>query len=177
VTSMELFLFSLFGGMAVVSALGVVLLRDPVKGAMSLIGTFFGLACLFLIQRAELLAVLEVLVYAGAIMVLFVFVIMLVQDKDQPIVNITLRQRVLVPVKIAAVAIMAFAMLGIVDRARLPNGSVADGSEFGGAKAIGRLFLTDHLFHFELSSVLLLVGIVGAVVLSHQVKTSRGSKT
>lgn len=163
--SAEVFLFSLFAMMSVISAGGMVLIRDPVKSAMSLIVCFFSLACLYLLQRAELIAVLEVLVYAGAVMVLFVFVIMLVENKNDAIVAHALSQRIAVPVKFLAVALVAASLgflihrTGNVEVAKLPE-------DFGSVKAIGRVFMKDYLFHFEFTSVLLLAGIVGAVTLS-----------
>lgn len=170
----EILLFALFAVVSVISAVGVVVIRDPVKGAMSLIACFFSLACLFLLQAAELIAVLEVLVYAGAIMVLFVFVIMLVEQKDAPIVGSALVNKVAAPVKVAAALAVAYAVVSLVKRsgpalagsAELPEG-------FGSVATIGRAFFMEgFLFHFELTSLLLLVGIVGAVIVS-----KRGKRT
>ena len=161
----EVFLFSLFGISSIVSAGGVVLIRDPVKAAMSLVVCFFSIACLFMLQRAELIAVLEVLVYAGAIMVLFVFVIMLVENKNDAIVAQQLSQRVAVPVKFLAVALVAASLGFLIHRTGNPR-MAALPAGFGTVKAIGRVFLTDYLFHFEFTSILLLAGIVGAVIVS-----------
>ncbi len=163
--TVEILLFALFSVVCLTSAVGVVLIRDPVKGAMSLIVCFFCLACLFLLQRAELLAVLEVLVYAGAIMVLFVFVIMLVENKDQAILGPALGGRVALPMKIAGVLFVLYAFASFIGRTSF-SGVAKLPKDFGTAKSIGRTFFDGFLFHFELTSVLLLVGIVGAVIVS-----------
>lgn len=161
----EIILFAVFAVGCIVSALGVVVLRNPIKGAMSLIACFFCLACLFLLQAAELLAVLEILVYAGAIMVLFVFVIMLVEDHEQPIVRSSLASRVSLPVKVLAVGAVAYVMLRFVGEADFgASDELPDG--FGSASSVGREFFDNFIFHFEMTSVLLLVGIVGAVIVS-----------
>lgn len=163
--SAEVFLFSLFAILSILSAGGVVLIRDPVKAAMSLVTCFFSIACLFMLQRAELIAVLEVLVYAGAIMVLFVFVIMLVENKNDAIVAQNLSQRIAVPVKFLAVALVAASLGFLVNRTGNPKMATL-APDFGTVKAIGKVFLTDYLFHFEFTSLLLLTGIVGAVIVT-----------
>ena len=177
--SSEILLFALFAVSAVVSALGVVAIRNPVKGAMSLIACFFCLACLFLLQSAEMIAILEVLVYAGAIMVLFVFVIMLVEDKEQPILTPALGQRIAVPVKVFGVAVVAASFISVIRRSsqimaeqRPPRpDELEDG--FGSVKYVGHELFNNFLFHFEMTSILLLVGIVGAVIVSKR----RGDNT
>jgi NADH-quinone oxidoreductase subunit J len=164
----EILLFALFAVASVISAIGVVMIRDPVKAAMSLIASFFSLACLFLLQSAELIAVLEVLVYAGAIMVLFVFVIMLVENKDAPVVGSALVQKIAAPLKVAGALAIAFAVITLIRRS-VPalSGSESLPEGFGSVASIGRAFFNDgFLFHFELTSLLSLVGIVGAVIVS-----------
>lgn len=164
---MEQFLFFLFSILALGGGVGVVVLRDPVRGALSLVSCFFCLACLFLLQAAELLAVMEVMVYAGAIMVLFVFVIMLVEKHDEPILPRSLVRRIMAPVKIGAVAVVAANIAIVIRKATLPAAEPLSAG-FGTTKEIGRLFFTDFVFEFELASVLLLVAIVGAVMLSRK---------
>jgi NADH-quinone oxidoreductase subunit J len=165
--SPQLLLFALFATTSVLAALGVVLLRDPVKGAMSLIGCFFSLACLFILQGAELIGILEVLVYAGAIMVLFVFVIMLVENRDEAIVSPLFGQRLAVPVKLGLAAVIAWGMLSIISRQPLVGGEPLPAG-FGSVASVGRAFFARFLFHFEFTSILLLVGIVGAVMVSRR---------
>ncbi len=168
--SFEYLFFIVFAVTALASGLGVVFVRDPIKAALSLIGCFFSLAVLYLLQAAELLAVLEVLVYAGAIMVLFVFVIMLVEHHDEPIVKHSMFSRVAAGVKVGAIFLVTINLLATVARAgadfqanvtQLPE-------DFGSPAAVGRVFFSDYLFHFELASVLLLIAIVGAVIISRE---------
>ncbi|MEL7371238.1 MAG: NADH-quinone oxidoreductase subunit J [Myxococcota bacterium] len=181
--STEILLFALFAVSAVVSALGVVAIRNPVKAAMSLIACFFCLACLFLLQQAEMIAILEVLVYAGAIMVLFVFVIMLVEDKEQPILTPALAQRITVPIKIIGVVLVAYSMLSVVRRSNIAlmgeRTSYSDElpEAFGTVAHVGRELFDNFLFHFEMTSVLLLVGIVGAVIVSKRGKSAPRNDT
>lgn len=167
----EILLFALFAVVSIVSAILVVALPDPVKSAMSLIVSFFCLACLFLLQSAELIAVLEVLVYAGAIMVLFVFVIMLVEKRDEPIIRPTLSSRIALPVKLGAVLVIAYALVVSIRSAPLA-GSAELPEGFGSVTSIGHEFFDNFLFHFEFTSILLLVGIVGAVVVTKRKKAS-----
>ena len=175
--SSEILLFALFAVSSVVSALGVVAIRNPVKGAMSLIACFFCLACLFLLQRAEMIAILEVLVYAGAIMVLFVFVIMLVEDKEQPILTPALGQRIAVPIKVIGVVAVMYSLISVIRRSstmdrsrRLPYPDELPDA-FGSVAQVGRELFDNFLFHFEMTSILLLVGIVGAVIVSKRGKS------
>ncbi|MBI4821147.1 MAG: NADH-quinone oxidoreductase subunit J [Deltaproteobacteria bacterium] len=168
--TIDRFLFAIFALGSVAGGVGVVLLRDPVKGAMSLVASFFSLACLYLLQRAELIAVLEVLVYAGAVMVLFVFVIMLVENHADPILKEGMLPRVGAVVKPIAVLLVGLNMIVAIIRTRLPAAKVLP-ADFGTAKMIGRTFFDRYLFHFELASVLLLVAIVGAVIISRKEKS------
>lgn len=162
-------LFGLFGLVSLLSALGVVIIRNAVKCALSLIVCFFSLAVLFIQQNAELLGVLEVLVYAGAIMVLFVFVIMLVENPEEQAARSLWGSKLSVPLKLAGVLLVAYGLSRSVARstfsepAALPEG-------FGGVASVGRTFLLKYLLHFELSSLLLLVGIVGAVIVARRGK-------
>lgn len=161
--SFEVIFFALFATLAVASAVGVVALRDPVKSAMSLIVTFFSLGSLFVLQRAELLGVLEVLVYAGAIMVLFVFVIMLVGEhsprRTAPGASGSF------PFKVASAVIIGVFFFLIVSPFTAPPPEHLP-ADFGTAEALGHAFMGRFLFHFEMTSVLLLVGIIGSVIVS-----------
>lgn len=171
-STLEQLLFGVFAFFAVLSALGVVALRDPIKGALSLIGSFFCLASLFVLQRAELMAVLQVLVYAGAIMVLFVFVLMLVDDKNAALFSPAVGEKVTIPIKLGAVAVIAGGLLytaiasNLDTRAPLPE-------DFGSPAGVGRHFFENYVFHFEMTSILLLAGIVGAVVISRRGRDRR----
>ena len=165
----ERVLFALFALLSIASALGVVLLRDPIKGALSLIGCFFWLSGLYVLARAELMAVLQVLVYAGAIMVLFVFVLMLVEDKNAPLFSSAVGEKVVLPVKALSVLLVGASLAWGL--AVTPLGVPAPLEEgFGSPRAVGLHFFDRYAFHFEMTSVLLLGAIVGAVVVSRRTK-------
>ena len=159
-------LFLVLAAMTVVAALTVVLHPNPVKGALALVVTLFLLAVVFVLLEAHMIAALQVIVYAGAIMVLFLFVIMLLNLKiDDPDRG---RRRL---------ALRALAWLGgvvlAVELALMVRGgpSVHTGaapSGYGGARAVAESLYTDFLLPFELTSILLLVAVVGAVVLAQK---------
>ena len=164
--SIELVLFCAFAILSWASALGVVCSKDPVKSALNLVGCFFCIACLYLLQAAELMAVLEVLVYAGAIMVLFVFVIMLVEQRNENILPESTLSQIGFFVKIAAVLLVTLNFCVVILRNSFTGTAAVLPVGFGGPQATGQLFFSNYVFHFELASVLLVVAIVGAVVIS-----------
>jgi len=163
----QAFFFAVFGAASVLSALAVVLVKNAVKSALALIVCFFSLSALFLLQSAELIAVLQILVYAGAIMVLFVFVIMLVENKEEEEARSVLGSAATLPIKVLAVGVVGAAMMRAVAATQFPT-SAERAPDFGSVASIGEMFLRKYLFHFELTSILLLVGIVAAVVLSRR---------
>jgi NADH-quinone oxidoreductase subunit J len=175
--NMEYVIFSVFAAVSWATALGVVVMRDPVKSALSLVGCFFCISCLYLLQAAELMAVLEVLVYAGAIMVLFVFVIMLVEQNDEPIIPIGTLERIAFPIKLAAVGVVTLNMMIVLYRHAFAGGVRDLPSGFGGPQAAGKLFFSNYVFHFELASVLLVVAMVGAVMISSDPKKQQQEST
>lgn len=162
---METLVFYLFGGLALVSAMFVIFLRKPVHNAVALIFTFFCVAGLYLLLEAEFLAIIQVLVYAGAIMVLFLFVIMLL-NLERGAVNGGGRH--LRKWLGAFLAIVVFLLLIPVWTVRLVPALKVAGSqeklqEVGNVVAIARLLFTDYLLPFEVASILLLAAMVGAV--------------
>jgi NADH-quinone oxidoreductase subunit J len=151
---------------AIAGAMGVVLLRNPFYSVLALASHLVSLAALFLLLRAEFVAAAQVVVYAGAVMVLYVFVVAYVGGGEQLSSGAVLR--VLGPLFALALAVeLCIAMLG----AGL-KGVSSDGAPyvpgFGTPAHIGTLFLTRYLFPFELASILLLVAAVGAVVLARR---------
>lgn len=163
----EQVLFWLFSVGAVGSAVAVIALRNPVASAMSLVASFFFLAGIYVLLWAHTIAVLQVLVYAGAIMVLFLFVIMLLSLTDTgPIVQLT-------PSRIAGGAATVALLVALVNVFRkLPDGGTVSWvsesrlATFGTLKELGAVLYTQWLFPFEAVSLLLLVAIVGAVVVA-----------
>ncbi len=163
----EQVLFWLFSVCTLVAASGVIFARNPVASAMSLVATFFFLSGIYVLLWAHTIAALQVLVYAGAIMVLFLFVIMLLSLTDSgPVLHFT-------PSRIAGgVAVIAlFVSLTAVFR-KLPTaeltwvGDAAKLKNFGTIQHLGEVMYTQWLFPFEAVSLLLLVAILGAVVVA-----------
>jgi NADH-quinone oxidoreductase subunit J len=156
------------------TALGVVFAKNPVGAAVSLVGAFFFLAGMYLVLTAHLIAFLQVLVYAGAIMVLFLFVIMLLTTADEAIERARLKFMHLGGVlgAFGLLAVIAFALFG--DRSAdfqglgLPDAFPVVKDSFGTVQAVGRVLFTQYLLPFEATSLLLLVAIVGAVVVAKQ---------
>lgn len=159
---METSLFYIFGGMAVVTALLMVTRQNPIVSALWLVVCFFAFAVLFLMLDAQFVAVLQILLYAGAIMVLFVFVIMLLNVREEE-----LKSRVLqfsgVLGGLAAIYLVVLFGVGVMKEPLAPFAAVP--ADFGLVAPIGRLLFTKYLIPFELTSVLLLVAIVGSVVM------------
>lgn len=164
---MEILFFYLFGGLSLISAGFVVFLRRPVHNAMALIFTFFCLAGLYLLLHAEFIAVIQVLVYAGAIMVLFLFVIMLLSLEREESLGDDVRGRMRRWIG-GFLAVLVFLFLAPVWSLQvLP---VLKGTfppervhEVGNTVWVARLLFTDYLLPFEVASILLLGAIVGAV--------------
>ena len=160
---MTIFAFFVVAAIAVASALGLVLRRNPIHGALFLVINLGSVAALYLLLHAEFLAAAQVIVYAGAIMVLFVFAIMvLIPGKDETGPDPRRRYR-LVALPLGAVLLLQIVLVRVARRPipRPPAQAVG-----GGVETIGRLLFTDYLFPFELTSVLLLAAMVGVLVLA-----------
>src|SRR5262249_45020866 len=152
--------FAVVAAAAVVSAVGLVVRTNPLHGALYLIANLFCVAVLYLLQRAEFLALAQVIVYAGAIMVLFVFAIMLlVPGRAEPGPDpLRVARRLAVPVAGSP------GVPGVLLAARA--GRAGSASAPMGVGVLGRLLFTDYLFPFEVTSLLLLAALVGALVLA-----------
>jgi NADH-quinone oxidoreductase subunit J len=165
---MEALLFYSFAGIIVISSLMVIFKKNPVHSALFLILTFFCLAGIYLLLNAQLIAAVQVIVYAGAIMVLFLFVIML----------LNLEREVASPgghglQKLSAIvlSILLAVSLGSIMTAKFFTGikgaySPEKVNAIGNSEVIGRLLFTDFLLPFEITSVLLLIAIIGAIILA-----------
>jgi NADH-quinone oxidoreductase subunit J len=152
---------------AVGGAVGVVLLRNAFYSVLSLVGHLISLAALFMLLRAEFVAAAQVVVYAGAVMVLYVFVVAYVGGGEEVAAGSTLR--IIGPLFGVALAVeLCLAMLGSGLQAIGTMGARVHVPGFGTPRHIGRLFLTTYLFPFEVASLLLLVAAVGAVVLARR---------
>lgn len=162
---MQLVMFYILGFGAVLAALIMVTSKKPVAAAMSLILTMFLLAGIYVLLDAHLIAALQIIVYAGAIMVLFLFVIMLlnIQEKDG---RLAVKKMVLQFSCVGVVGILFITVVNLVtiDEALIKVGGAIQ--EFGTTKAVGKILFTDFILPFEIASILLLAAIVGAVILA-----------
>ena len=160
-----LFLFA--GAGALAGALGVVMLRNPFYSVLALVAHLVALAVLFLLLRAEFLAAAQVVVYAGAVMVLYVFVVAYIGGADEPLRPESGAIGAFGPLAAAARLIeLPIAVVGSsVDLLGSPG---QGGDTFGSPADIGELLLTKFLVAFEAASFLLLVAAVGAIVLARR---------
>jgi len=160
-------LFLLFAALAVGCALAMVTQRNPLYSAISLIGVFISLACLYVMLAAPFIAAVQVIVYAGAIMVLVVFVIMLLNVEEQDRSRGRLKFLVPAAVVLAAVLIaeVAFILVTVKDFPVTPASGAAN---VGVTHSIGTALFTQYLLPFEITSILLLMAIVGAMTLARR---------
>jgi NADH-quinone oxidoreductase subunit J len=164
----EQVLFFLAGLGALAGALGVVILRNPFYSVLALVGHLLALALLFLLLNAEFLAAGQVVVYAGAVMVLYIFVVAYIGGSDEPLRPEGGLVNTFGPLFAAAIGIeLCIAFLGSGLEALDSQGADLPG-DFGTPASIGELLLTDFLVAFEAASYLLLVAAVGAVVLARR---------
>jgi len=155
--------FWILAVMAVASAAGVVLRRNPIHSALFLVVHLATLAAFFLKMRAEFLATAQVIVYAGAIAVLFVFAIMVLIPGREETGPDRLRSQRLLAVPVAGLLLV---LLAVMLRSALFSGPEPVAPVPGGVASIGRALFTDYLFPFEVTSVLLLVALVGVMALA-----------
>jgi NADH-quinone oxidoreductase subunit J len=154
---------------AVAGAVGTVALRNPFFAVLALVCHLLALAALFLLLRAEFVAAAQVVVYAGAVMVLYVFVVAYVGGADEPLTQwsgSTLRPASLL-FALALFVELTIALVG-TGLSALDSDGAPYQTGFGSPAEVGRLFLTKFLLAFEISSVLLLIAAVGAVILARR---------
>lgn len=163
----EAYLFYFLAALTVILAAVVVLQPNPIGAAIALVGTFFSLAALFALLNAHFVAIMQILLYAGAIMVLFVFVIMLLNLEPERVKLRTVAGSRLV---LGSAALYLAGVIGLAFfgwRHLFTEGGM--GTEVHGTiEAVGKLLLSDYLVPFELTSVLILVAVIGAVVLARK---------
>jgi NADH-quinone oxidoreductase subunit J len=164
--SQVLFFIAAIGALG--GAIGVVVIRNPFYSVLALVFHLISLAALFLLLRAEFVAAAQVIVYAGAVMVLYVFVVAYIGGSDEPLSAGPTALKILGPLFALALAIeLCIAMLGTALKGITGKGAPYI-SGFGTPAHIGKLFLTTYLFPFEVASLLLLVSAIGAVVLARR---------
>jgi NADH-quinone oxidoreductase subunit J len=168
----ELVVFIIAGAACLSGAVGVVASRNPVHAALSLVGTLFGIAVLFVAQEANFLAAVQVIVYAGAIVVLFLFVIMLLGvDKAE-----NLRVEPLGGGQRVIAGVMGLGVLGLVLATLASTGWEATGARGDVDESVpdinqlGEAVFTRYLYAFEITSILLVIAVVSAVVLARRTR-------
>ncbi len=161
--TVEAILFFFFAGLAVLGAVNLVAQRHPIHSALSLILVMVSLAVLYLLLGAEFIAAIQIIVYAGAIMVLFVFVIMLLNAGEEEQTNWSRMARYFgLPVAVALLLEMGW----LLYRSWPADVLVQSDRVVGRTAVVGQLLFKDYVLPFELTSVLILVAILGAVVLA-----------
>jgi NADH-quinone oxidoreductase subunit J len=162
-------LFYTLAVLTVAGGVGVITLKNPVHAALALLWTFLMVAALFVFRHAEFLAAVQVLVYAGGIMVLFLFVIMLINVKGLSPETVFLSQ--LAPLAIVAGVLLGslLAIVILLGVFATGSGDVAalqevDGTQVGNTEAVGMVLYTKYLVPFEVVSVVLLVAMIGAII-------------
>jgi NADH-quinone oxidoreductase subunit J len=163
--------FYAFSALAVVSAIATVTRKNPVVAAVWLVATFFAVAVVYVQLSASFLAVIQVLVYAGAMMVLFVFVIMVLDTDESGAAESRRPSRVgrfgYYLGLLLSGGLIVWVLLATLSKQYLTPGAYIDPqSDFGSAESVGRLLFTDYLFAFEAISLLLLAAVIGAVVVA-----------
>jgi NADH-quinone oxidoreductase subunit J len=164
----EQVMFFVAGGLALGGALGVVILRNPFFSVLALVGHLVALAVLFMLLRAQFIAAAQVVVYAGAVMVLYVFVVAYIGGQDEPLRPEPGPVSSVGPV--FALALLAELVIAIVGSSlgALDTRGADVGAGFGSPGQIGELLLSKFLVPFEAASYLLLIAAVGAVVLARR---------
>ncbi len=163
---MDLIFFLLFAAIAVGCGISLVVQKHPISSALSLIGVMGSLAVLYLLLGAEFIAAVQLIVYAGAIMVLFVFVIMLLNAGEEAEGGKrSWPSRLLgIPLLTVFLGLMAY----LFDKMSPSLGTVSFGAFNTGGKEIGRSLFNNYLLPFEVTSVLVLIAILGAIVLARK---------
>ena len=164
---MELLIFYPLAGVIVILALAVIFNKSPIGSAVCLIGMMLGLAGIFVVLHAHFLAILQVIIYAGAIMVLFMFVIMLLNLGKEADSTWKMREGNIPLCAVAGVLALGFLYKLIDVTTQVNFDSPAEISEnFGTTAEVGKTLFTEFVLPFEVASILLLIAMVGAVVLA-----------
>ena len=174
---MEFALFFITALIAIGAAVAMVLSHNAVHSALWLVLNFFGVAVLYLLLNAPFLAMVQITVYAGAIMVLFLFVIMLLgSEKGQEEINgLPWQTPVALVLGLALIGIAGYALFGAATPALMPQPpGTALGPALGAPDQVARSLFSTYLLPFEITSVLLLVALIGAVVLT--IKSRQGER-
>lgn len=171
-SSLGIVFFCLCASVAVLSAFGTIASRTPIRAAMSLLAHIVSLAGLYLTLHAELLAAMQLIVYAGAVVVLFVFVIMLIGPTEEPRIP-GIQGAVPRVLALCLMAAVGASVAGGVGHLKTEPPSIAgcpegtpECEQFGGVKGVAKVLYKDAAVPFELISILLLVAILGAIAVA-----------
>ena len=159
---MEQFLFFFIALVAVASAVYFVFAINPLYAILSLIVTFFSIAALYVLLNAQFLGIVQIIVYAGAIMVLFLYVLMMLNlnAKDE-----SKKHNLLKFTGIISAGIIFVGMIGAYKGVAMTNATTNVDSQIGLTKNLGKLLFNEYVLPFELASILILAGIVGSVLI------------
>ncbi|MBI2620067.1 MAG: NADH-quinone oxidoreductase subunit J [Ignavibacteriales bacterium] len=162
----ETVLFYFLAAASIASAVMVITRRSPVMSVLFLIVNFFSLAGLYLTLHAQFIAVIQIIVYAGAIMVLFLFVIMLLNLGDEQRLAERISYKKMIAVGLSFAVLMEVLYVVAYSGTEFPTKNLERAVEIGTVEYIGRELFTTFLFPFEITSILLLAAIIGAVVMA-----------
>lgn len=152
--------FGFFAVLGIGGGIGLITLRKPVMAALSLILNFFSIAGLYLSLQAEFIAIIQILVYTGAIMVLFLFVIMLLNMQDETHQSFDITRGIAFILGLAFIAEMGYVF------SSFSSNKVTGAFSMGKVEPIGREMMTNFIFPFEMISVILLAALIGAIVIA-----------
>ncbi len=173
---MDIYAFVILAVLAIASALGLILNKNTINSALLLVINLATIAGMYLLLHAQFLAIIQILVYAGAIMVLFLFVIMLLNVEDEESLFDKFRAKYLIAFLLGVVIFgqILYSLGGITDM--LPEIST-DMIFVGTVEAVGEVLYTDYLYAFELTAILLTAAVVGALMVAqYKVKITEGSE-
>ena len=163
----ERFIFYFFAAVLVFAAVRVITVRNPVHAALHLVLAFFTCAALWLMLEAEFLAITLVLVYVGAVMVLFLFVVMMLDINVSPLREGFIKY---LPVGLSVAALIVIEMFLVVRARNFGSDAVAiparHGADYSNTRELGSVLYTDYVYPFEIASVILLVAIIAAIALT-----------
>jgi NADH-quinone oxidoreductase subunit J len=165
--------FYAFAGITVLGALLVIAQRNPVYSVLALVAAFFGLSGLYVLLEAPFVAIVQIIIYAGAIMVLFLFVVMLLNVPREDAAEWDLKHPLYRPWPMRIGALLAVLMVAQLGWAlwRTPGIREGIGAQSTGASdvgTLGRVLFTDYMFAFEVTSILILASMIGAVILARR---------
>jgi NADH-quinone oxidoreductase subunit J len=164
---MQLFFFFLFAIITIIATVGVISVKNIVHSALFLLLTFFCMASLFVLLKAEFVAAIQILVYAGAIMVLFIFVILLINvEKNALMVQVHKQKPLVLVFSFFILLEIVFVISKFVLSSTLGENTVEQMNKFGNTEVVSLALFTKFFFPFEIASLLLLAAMIGGIILA-----------